>query len=88
MWGEIYMIEIKEMNLHGNHKLPDYVNKPLFTNAGKVVLGLIATTAATASYTMNPTDTHGFFLTGALGLTLSAMVLAANTEEKEDIKTK
>ncbi len=83
------MMERKEMDLHGDHKLPDYVNKPLFTNVGKVVLGLIATTAATATYTMVPSELNGILLTGALGLTLSAMVVTADSlPNKEEIKTK
>ena len=89
------MLEIKEMELFKEKKekeekkLPEYVNKPIFLYTGKVVLGLIATTAATATYTMCPNETNSIILTGALGLTLSAMVLAASSEEpKDEVKTK
>ena len=41
------MKEIKEMEKDETKPLPEYVNKTIFTNAGRVVLGLIATTAAT-----------------------------------------
>ena len=83
------MSKIKETELFKEKKLPEYVNKPIFLHTGKVVLGLIATTAATATYTMCPNETNSIILTGALGLTLSAMVLAASSEEpKDEVKTK
>ena len=83
------MKEIKEMEKDETKPLPEYVNKTIFTNAGRVVLGLIATTAATATYTMVPSELNGILLTGALGLTLSAMVVTADSlPNKEEIKTK
>ncbi len=83
------MTEIKEMEKYETKPLPEYVNKPIFANVGRVVLGLIATTAATATYTMVPSELNGILLTGALGLTLSAMVVTADSlPNKEEIKTK
>jgi len=74
------MIWIKEMD---NKTLPKHINNSFMTNAGRIVLGMIGTTAATANYTMNPTESAGLVLATALGLTVSAMVITANDYENK-----